>query len=135
MKCHANKNAFCSWVGADYAQCPHTGEKSAPTDFSIPNFPNYRLGASATPCYGVAVESEILRYLQVYPNPATTTLHISFDERATLHIVNALGQEVYRESSFSGEKALSLESFATGVYYVKAVTAKGQVFVAKFFKE
>ena len=31
MKCHANKNTFCRWVGADYAQCQHTGEKSAPT--------------------------------------------------------------------------------------------------------
>lgn len=103
--------------------------------YSIPNFPNYRLGASAAPCYGVAVESEVLTHLQVYPNPATTTLHISFDERATLHIVNALGQEVYSESSFSGEKELSLEGFATGVYYVKAVAAKGQVFTTKFFKE
>lgn len=31
MKYHANKNAFCSWVGADYAASPHTGWKSAPT--------------------------------------------------------------------------------------------------------
>lgn len=114
----------------------HALDFNKDVSYSIPNFPNYRLGASVTPCYGVDKEEGIgYKEIAVYPNPATTTLHISFGEKATLHIVNALGQEVYRESDFSGEKELSLEGFATGVYYVKAVTVKGQVFVAKFFKE
>ena len=102
--------------------------------YSIPNFPNYRLGAAATPCYGVGVENEVGRGFQIYPNPATTTLHISVAEKAELHILNTLGQEVCYISSFSGEKEVSLLGFSAGVYYVR-VQGENGVFTTKFFKE
>ena len=102
---------------------------------SIPNFPNYRLGAAATPCYGVSKEEGIRnKEIEVYPNPATTTLHISVAEKAELHILNALGQEVWHISSFSGEKEVSLLGFSAGVYYVR-VQGENGVFTTKFFKE
>ncbi len=109
-------------------------------DFSIPNFPNYRLGESPLQCYGVAVQDEIRnKEITVYPNPATQRIYLastSIQGKAEIAIYNALGQEVYRENAvFSGqEKAISIQNLPQGAYYLR-IFAENEVLQAKFFKE
>lgn len=109
-------------------------------DLSIPNFPNYRLGASATPCYGVSKEEGIgNKEITVYPNPATQRIYIettSMQGKGELLIYNALGQVVYsKKAVFSeGETEIYIGDLPKGAYYLRVVGEKG-AFYGKFFKE
>jgi hypothetical protein len=77
---------------------------------------------------GLSVTSALLSAVRVYPNPATTTLRLSFPSpfEGTVSLVNVAGDIVYTSSLV---KSLSYEiptaAFATGIYTLILKDAQG----------
>lgn len=114
----------------------HALDFNKSVSYSIPNFPNYRLSASATPCYGVDKEEGISnKEISIYPNPTHTSLFLTCP-KGKIRMVNSVGQEVYAEMCIFAavDKEISVAHLPQGVYYVQVVAEKG-VFTTKFFKE
>lgn len=116
---------------------------------SMPNFPNYRLGAlTGSPCDTLSTLTEDLRaekekQLRVFPNPAKDVVTIDYGFTdwnkgdVSLEVSNTLGQLVYSQSipRYSGFQKVEVAGFASGAYQV-SVIRKGQVVsTAKFVKE
>ncbi|HEY1039624.1 MAG TPA: PKD domain-containing protein [Bacteroidia bacterium] len=64
-----------------------------------------------------------------YPNPAKEKLTIKYDHSAgtmaSLELVNALGQCVYRSQMNNIEHVIDTESFTNGIYIIKIITPSG----------
>ncbi len=116
---------------------------------SMPNFPNYRLGAlTGSPCDTLSTLTEDLRaekekQLRVFPNPAKDVVTIDYGFTdwnkgdVSLEVSNTLGQLVYTQGipRYSGFQKVEVTGFASGAYQV-SVIRKGQVVsTAKFVKE
>lgn len=97
-------------------------------NYSIPNFPNYRLGTGYPVCDSsiVYVPSGYVPLpaaeLRVWPNPAGSELHVARGAYptapATLRLFDATGRAVRQwELSAAGERVLSLEGLADGLYF------------------
>ncbi len=99
-------------------------------NYSIPNFPHYRLGTGYPVCdssivyvssgYVPPPEEEAVR---VWPNPATEELNmevdIPVDKHAKLWLFNAVGQVVKRWPVSAGRQSFSLQGLGEGLYYWK----------------
>jgi hypothetical protein len=76
----------------------------------------------------LSVSSAMLSGTRVYPNPATTTLHVSFPSPfdGTVSLINSVGEQVYSKSL---QKCTSYEiptgSFAAGIYTLILKDAQG----------
>ncbi|QNM84355.1 T9SS type A sorting domain-containing protein [Polaribacter pectinis] len=75
------------------------------------------------------IENHILESLNVYPNPATTKLNISWDksENVALRLFNTNGQLLYynKETSLTKPLEINTSQFASGIYYLKVSSHKG----------
>ena len=90
---------------------------------TIPNFPNFRLGAafgsgcdSLTVSHQVAVSSA---QSKVYPNPAHNTLYIELSKQAqaaTFALFDLSGKEVFSQSLTSSNTQIQLGKLPKGVY-------------------
>jgi hypothetical protein len=86
--------------------------------------------------------SQVANSLTVYPNPAKQTAVISYQSSASskqpieLVVVDALGREVYKETSVAGnlQTNLNVGKLAAGVYLVK-VQDGGQTLTKKLVVE
>ncbi|MGL4364593.1 MAG: endonuclease [Bacteroidales bacterium] len=59
---------------------------------------------------------------RVFPNPASTELHIHWDKianTANIEVFNTQGQIIYRKEINSTQNILSLNNFAKGLYYIR----------------
>lgn len=87
---------------------------------------------------GIGEQAEGPAFL-MYPNPATSSLTLSFDKAlaasATIAIVDIYGKELLREKPESSESAaLNVSSLAPGIYFVK-VSSDGKSSVQKFIRQ
>ena len=87
---------------------------------------------------GVGVPAVSQSALRVYPNPASTELRIPLTagQGADISIVNALGQNVVRQSvttNMVGEAIVSVRELSAGRYYV-VVLQDGMLRYAPFVK-
>lgn len=110
----------------------------------LPNFPHYRLGAlPGSPCdsLGLGVEEvggRSTATLKAWPNPASGQVTLSFAkvlaERASLLVYTTDGRLVAEESVAAGTDSitLSLNGFATGVYFCTLVTDSGMTARTRF---
>ncbi len=113
--------------------CQHCVELPTWNAFSIPNFPNYRLGPTEEPCVtAVEVPEEVLvqEMVRVYPNPATDYLWVEALEHSTSKplgwsLYSATGQ-VVRSAAIRGRRQLDLPNLAPGLYFWKVQNAEGQ---------
>lgn len=114
--------------------------------FSLPNFPNYRLGAlEDSPCdtLDLVNTNEVIvsrLELEVFPNPIadmfTVVSSTSLRDAAILILYNQLGQEVVRFSMDAGKERheFSIGEISAGIYFYGleqngAVLASGKVVV------
>lgn len=74
-----------------------------------------------------ALSSQEEKSIQVYPNPAISTVHISLTNSALVSIYNMNGAVVYAEELSEGTNELSIETIGltSGMYFVQ--TAEGVV--------
>jgi hypothetical protein len=76
----------------------------------------------------LGVSSPLLAAVRVYPNPVTTTMHISFAApfEGTVTLVNVSGESVYSKSlANSASYDIPTANFATGIYTLVLKDAKG----------
>jgi len=112
---------------------------------TIPNFPNYRLGALAgsacdTLKTGIVKAEGIRQEVRLYPNPATDKLHISTSgiaEPLTCVLFNAIGQEVrwYALAQPQENSEISLANLPKGVYYCRVLGREKVYYADKIVKE
>lgn len=82
-------------------------------------------------------ENETAQNINIYPNPASETLTISFPQIANavnIQIENMVGSEIWSGAMNNQVQQINITAFSPGVYFVKINTAKGMV-VKKFVKE
>jgi hypothetical protein len=82
----------------------------------------------------LAVPSALLSAVQVYPNPASTTLHISFPSafEGTISLVNVSGENVYsKRLANSAAHDITTAGFATGIYTLILTDNQGASSVRK----
>jgi len=97
--------------------------------FSLPNFPNYRLGAlEGSPCdtldlVNINDEVSIEKDISVYPNPATDFINVQLSETlfdsGSWIFYNQLGQVIDEQELISGQTSyhIPLGAFAKGIYF------------------
>ena len=74
--------------------------------------------------------------LSVFPNPATSTLHVISPSPAIhLRVLSCDGRMVMNRSNVPGSATIDIQQLPSGAYSVEAVTTKGAVHRARFFKE
>lgn len=82
--------------------------------------------------YYIGLDEAETEQLNLYPNPASNTLHISGlvnDQTSQISICDLTGKRVY-QGSFAEE--ISVSDFTDGMYFISVTTAEGQVFTQKF---
>ena len=79
-------------------------------------------------------ENEALRTsLNLYPNPATATLHFNLDNGASIEVLDILGKVVISETTQTN--SISVEKLNPGIYFLSVKTQSGAVAKVKFIKE
>jgi Secretion system C-terminal sorting domain len=89
----------------------------------LPYMPNYRLGASATPCLIADDDtpSEAPLTVQLYPNPARQQLTVQlFDSSpATIRFYNSVGILIYEKTSAEISSSIEVGAWVSGIYFCK----------------
>lgn len=104
---------------------------------SMPNFPNYRLGPApqSDTCELVStinpVEEKLLD-VQVFPNPATDRIEISFEpqeEQLVWDLYDNMGQKVISQLllPFTGNKEIDIGTLTPGLYYWVLQSQEGRI--------
>ena len=77
----------------------------------------------------LSVHDVELNTIAVYPNPATKSLNLSWDknEKVSVKLFNSIGKLVFfaKEISLLEPMQIDVNSFATGMYFVKINTVNG----------
>ena len=74
--------------------------------------------------------------LTVYPNPTTDNITVSTEhDGGSLELLNAFGQVVYRNTAPVYPMTVDLSSKASGLYFVRVITADNRIAIVKVSKE
>jgi hypothetical protein len=100
---------------------------------SLPNYPFFRLGASSSPCdslSGVGMEPKgRAGGFAVYPNPASGTVEIAFDQAASsdcrIEVFSMMGQLIGSQNVPDGTVTvtLPLDNYPNGYYFLRVIDA------------
>jgi hypothetical protein len=113
--------------------CQHCVWLPSSNSFSMPNFPNYRLGASETVCdttTNTVFSVNALPEITIFPNPATSHFNIKFAEplskRSVFILSNTLGEIVLQKEipSFTEIHEFDVSQFPTGICYYSIQTER-----------
>jgi hypothetical protein len=108
----------------------HSFEIPAQNAYSMPNFPNFRLGKLAgsicdSLIVGIRLPEDHGRMIEVFPNPASerVTISLNYEQNSnslTLDIINHLSEIVMERklSPFQGILNLDISNLTAGIYYV-----------------
>ena len=111
--------------------------------FSMPNTPNYTLGAlDGSVCdslrNGILHLETAGNFISIYPNPATDKISIQLNgninfSQATLFIYNSLGEIVHHEFIKNENElyAIKIHKLPTGIYNCRVIINSGINFVGK----
>ena len=84
----------------------------------------------------VSIHTFVPVILSVWPNPATDVITVSADQDGgSLEILNAFGQVVYRANAPVYPTTVDMTDKATGLYFVRVITADRRIAVIKVTKE
>ena len=73
----------------------------------------------------VAVEDVICKDVNVYPNPATSVINVSYSNMKTVSVYNAIGQLIYTENAETDNVIIDTDSWTNGMYYVNVELLDG----------
>jgi type IX secretion system substrate protein/galactose oxidase-like protein/Kelch motif protein len=120
------------------------GRGTTPTFFTFNDLWKYTIDTTCgvCPAPNSIPENNLTNKLLVFPNPANSSLTISFHssekQNIELRIYNTLGRQVYflKEKIAGGkfEKEIDVKDFSAGVYFIRLVKEDG-IAVKKFLKE
>lgn len=132
-----NDGALCNFQAHSFAMPTYN-------EYSMPNFPNFRLGKLVeSPCDTLIVSvtnpQKRINTIEAYPNPASEIISVSFDIKnnnypMTLDVFNGLSIKVaeIKISPFQGLVNLDVSGFAPGIYYSVLKNGKQVVGRCKF---
>ena len=109
------------------------------TYYSLPNNPNYELGALiGSVCdtiTGIAPSPSLERgEVRIFPNPVNTVLTITglkADDN-TLTVYDGTGKCIYKTDVRSGQHSLNVSSYPSGIYLLVTQSPSGNIHKAKF---
>ena len=79
------------------------------------------------------ITSEIIPNIEIFPNPAQTTLNIKGENIAQIFIYNADGQLVFTKyGNLDNLNVLNVSQFASGQYFLKIILADKRTVTRKF---
>ena len=94
-------------------------------------FKLYTLNGSAT---GIAEAAKAIE-LNVYPNPASSTVNVEADEYMNnISVYNLLGEKVMERNLNSTAAQLNIEDLHSGIYLL-SIKADGNTYTKRFTKE
>ena len=72
--------------------------------------------------------------VSIYPNPANSfiTVHSFQEEILNIELLNITGDDVLKVSRSGKNVSLSVESFTSGIYFMKIFTVSGKIIIEKF---
>jgi len=85
-------------------------------------------------CTGIATLANNNSVISVYPNPNNGLFVIELTSSSKVTVMNALGQEVVKETFEAGKHNLDIQNEANGVYFVKVIENNKQQII-KVIKE
>ena len=126
-------------VACEVAQ--HSIQLASNHVFSIPNYPNYRLGLGPPCDTSIVVSNQNIfippAAIKVYPNPANEVIHLEWENSFTgpfsLRLKNALG-EIVKEKKVAvntGTEELWVEEIPSGVYFLEVMMSNQRKHVEK----
>jgi hypothetical protein len=89
-------------------------------------------------CVGLNESKSDLNALNIYPNPGAGLYTINLKmpgKNLSIKVLNALGQEVLRINSISGNNTINLQNEANGIYFVTILEDNKPVSVNKIIKQ
>lgn len=87
-----------------------------------------QIGEAITDLTGIFDASTFGNSVNIYPNPSTGLIHVSFDSEkleSLVSIVNTLGQEIVSARSFGSGLILNMSEQEKGMYFIKIQSATG----------
>ena len=138
---HVINNPDSAGLSCDF--CQHCIPLPAYNHFTIPNYPNYYLGAEGgTICdslpTGITTIRNPINEFLLFPNPANRDVYLTLskDKLQFVSVYNSVGQIVLLEHDVIKNEYLHFDvsKLESGFYYVEVVTAKQRV-VRKFVRE
>ncbi|MGE5316485.1 MAG: T9SS type A sorting domain-containing protein [Chloroflexota bacterium] len=92
--------------------------------YTIDVYPNITLFYATGPLKVDDIAKDI--NLKVYPNPATSSLHIQADsDIQSLRLLNTLGQELYHSTIEDNQHNININQYQSGIYLLQIMTTKG----------
>lgn len=70
-------------------------------------------------------EIESLNNINIYPNPASSSINVSAQNLTNIKVYNAVGQLIYAEDATSDNVRIDTQNWTNGFYYVTVETADG----------
>ena len=68
---------------------------------------------------------EIINNVNIYPNPASSSINVSAQNITNIKVYNAVGQLIYAEDATSDNVRIDTQNWTNGFYYVTVETADG----------
>ncbi len=97
---------------------------------TIPTPPNYYLGATTNPCYGVDKEEGIRdKEISVYPNPAQDKIYLEMPistQAATFLLYDISGKEVLKQNIVGSKESIFVGKLAKDMYFYEVISNKQQ---------
>lgn len=128
---HVINSPDSAGLGCDFAQ--HGVPIPTFNYVSLPNYPFFRLGASASPCdsmSGVGMEPKgRAGGFVVYPNPASNAVDIAFDQATSsgcrIEVLSMMGQLIGSQNVSVGTVAITLplDNYPNGYYFLRVIDA------------
>jgi hypothetical protein len=119
----------------------HTDSSNHYFSSSLPNYPNFHLGAlvgSACDTVGAVQQLSNTNHLQVYPNPVNEVLYITnIGNNDKVEVFNIIGskQPITLVNRLATSTSIAIEKLPLGIYLLKVTKPNGQNQSVKWVKE
>ncbi|MBP6657777.1 MAG: T9SS type A sorting domain-containing protein [Bacteroidia bacterium] len=115
-------------LGMSCSVCQHCVALPTVMAYTVPNYPNYNLGADSTSVCDTLLNIAFLPEfyeISVFPNPATSTIYIDCNSEYSIKIYNMLGYAVLIKPDITTDHALDISGLVPGFYIVE-ISVKGE---------
>ncbi len=99
---------------------------------TIPNFPNFRLGAAVNNCI-TSTDEMIDENFKIYPNPTSDYLYLSYDKEKLQHsqlIVSDVQGKILLQNGLENDE-IDVHNFPKGIYFLQILKENKVVFREK----
>lgn len=104
--------------------------KTIPTDTAIATF-IFGKGTASVPTTKVTAAD-----VQLYPNPATSSVNVVFDEAADVKnvaIYNIIGKQMSLYRTMGNSANMNVENMPAGIYFVRLLNSRGDIVATRKF--